>query len=173
MTNSISWGILFPTNYMTPGNNNAVYISREKLEDLKKELEHLRTTKRKEIAESLEFAKSLGDLSENAEYIQAREDQAKTEERISQIEETIKNAVVVAKHSSSVVEVGSTVVVEKEGSGNNQKFQIVGSEESDTKQGKISNRSPLGLALFGRKKGDLVSFKTPTGVNNYRIIDIE
>lgn len=157
---------------MTP-NNNIVYLSREKLEDLKKEIEFLKSAKRKEIAENLEFAKSLGDLSENAEYIQAREDQAKTEERISQIEEALKNAVVITKHHSSNVEVGSTVIVEKEGNGSSQKYHIVGSEESDMKQGKISNRSPLGQALFGKKKGDKVTFKAPTGITNYKIIDIE
>ena len=155
------------------GNTNTVYLSREKLEDLKKELEHLKSHRRKEIAESLEFAKSLGDLSENAEYIQAREDQAKTEERISQIEEALKNAVIVGKHHSSIVEVGSTVIVEKGGSEAKQKYQIVGSEEADMKQGKISNRSPLGEALFGKKKGDKISFKTPTGITNYKIVDIE
>ncbi len=153
--------------------NNTVYISREKLEDLKKELEFLKSHRRKEIAESLEFAKSLGDISENAEYSQAREDQAKTEDRILQIEETLKNAVIVNKHHSSVIEVGTTVVVEKEGSDIKQRYQIVGSEESDMKQGKISNHSPLGQALFGKKKGDKVTFKTPSGINNYKIVDIE
>ncbi|MFA5841540.1 MAG: transcription elongation factor GreA [Candidatus Paceibacterota bacterium] len=154
-------------------NNNSVYLSREKLEDLKKELEFLKSTKRKEIAENLEFAKSLGDISENAEYSQAREDQAKTEDRILQIEENLKNAVIVTKHHSSNIEVGSTVIVEKGDSGVKQKYQIVGSEESDMKQGKISNRSPLGEALFGKKKGDKVTFKTPTGITNYKILEIE
>jgi len=157
---------------MTPA-NNAVYLSKEKLEELQKELEYLKTVRRKEIAENLEFAKSLGDLSENAEYIQAREDQAKTEERISQIETALRNAVVVKKHHSSVVEVGSTVIVIKEGGEGKQTFQIVGSEEADMKQGKISNISPLGQALFGKKKGDKVTFKTPSGITNYNIIEVE
>ena len=158
---------------MVPSNNNAVYLSKEKVTELKAELDHLRNTRRKEIAENLEFAKSLGDLSENAEYIQAREDQAKTEERIMFIEESLKNAVVVTKHHSSLVEVGSTVVVEKEESGVKQTFQIVGSEEADMKQGKISYKSPLGEALYGKKKSDKVTFKTPSGINNYKIVDIE
>lgn len=158
---------------MATVNNNAVYLSKEKVVELKAELDHLRNTRRKEIAENLEFAKSLGDLSENAEYIQAREDQAKTEERIMQIEDSLKNAVVVTKHHSSMVEVGSTVVVEKEGSGNKQTLQIVGSEEADMKQGKISNKSPLGAALYGKKKGDKITFKTPSGITNYKLVDIE
>lgn len=153
--------------------NNAVYISKEKLEDLKKEVEFLKSTKRKEIAESLEAAKALGDISENAEYSQAREDQAKTEDRIMQIEDALKRAIVVTKHHSSVIEIGSTVVVEKEGSGVKQKFHVVGGEEADMKVGKISNNSPLGQALFGKKKGDKVSFKTPIGITNYKIIDVE
>ena len=149
------------------------YLSAEKRKELQKELEHLMTVRRKEVADSLEFAKSLGDLSENAEYIQAREDQANTEERISKLEEILKSAVVVSKHHSSVVEVGSTVEVEKKGGAGKQKFQIVGSEESDMGAGKISNTSPLGIALHGKKKGDLVIFKSPKGSVEYTILDIE
>ena len=149
------------------------YLSEQKLKELKKELEHLKTAKRKEIADSLEFAKSLGDLSENAEYIQAREDQANTEERIAKLEEIMRTAVIVSKHHSSIVEVGSTVVVEKEGGSGTQKYQIVGSEESDMGAGKISNTSPLGTALYGKKKGDVVSFKSPRGIVKYTIVNIE
>lgn len=149
------------------------YLSEQKLKDLKKELEHLKTVRRKEIADSLEFAKSLGDLSENAEYIQAREDQANTEERIAKLEEIMRTAVVVSKHHSNIVEVGSTVVVEKEGGSGTQKYQIVGSEESDMGAGKISNTSPLGTALYGKKKGDIVTFKSPKGSVKYTIVNIE
>lgn len=149
------------------------YLSEGKLKELKAELENLKTVKRKEVADSLEFAKSLGDLSENAEYIQAREDQANTEERIAKLEEIMKSAVVVAKHHSSIVEVGSTVVVKKTGADSEQKYQIVGSEESDMSSGKISNTSPLGEALYGKKKGESISFKSPKGVVNYTIVNIE
>ena len=159
---------------MTAKANNAIYLSKEKLEDLKKELEQLRTIKRREVAGALEFARSLGDLSENAEYIQAREDQAKNEERILELEDLFRQEILVTKkHHSSVVEVGSTVKVEKEGSKGTKVYHIVGSAEADTSSGKISNRSPLGEALYGKKKGDLVSFSTPTGVTKYKIIDIE
>lgn len=149
------------------------YLSEQKLKDLKKELDHLKSVRRKEIADSLEFAKSLGDLSENAEYIQAREDQANTEERIAKLEEIMRTAVVVSKHHSNVVEVGSTIIVEKEGGSGTQKYQIVGSEESDMGSGKISNTSPLGMALYGKKKGDVVSFKSPRGAVKYTIVNIE
>jgi len=148
------------------------YLSEEKLKELKAELEYLRTVKRKEVAESLEFAKSLGDLSENAEYIQAREDQAGAEERIAKIEDILKSAVIVGKSQSGTADVGSTVVVKKEG-GEAQKLQIVGSEESNMAAGKISNTSPLGVAIIGKKKGDKVTFDSPKGKVAYEIIDIE
>lgn len=150
------------------------YLSAEKLKELEHELEQLRTIKRKEVAENLEFAKSLGDLSENAEYIQAREDQANTEERIAKLESILNSAVVVSnKRRSDVVEVGCTVLVEKEGGNGPLRYQLVGSEESDMAAGKISNTSPLGSALHGKKKGDVVSFKSPKGTVKYSILDIE
>ena len=107
---------------------------------------------RKEVADNLEFAKSLGDLSENAEYHQAREDQAGVGGRIAKLEMILKSVVVVSKHHSNIVEVGSTAVVQK-GRDRYSKYQIVGSEESDMSTGKISNASALGVALFGKKKG--------------------
>ncbi len=140
---------------------------------MEKELIHLKTVRRKEVADGLEFAKSLGDLSENAEYIQAREDQAGTEERIAKLEQILKGAVIISKHHSNTVEVGSTVVVEKTGRSGNQKFQIVGSEEADMGLGKISNTSPLGMALSGKKKGETATFKSPKGAVEYTILDIE
>ncbi|MEK7558220.1 MAG: transcription elongation factor GreA [Patescibacteria group bacterium] len=149
------------------------YLSAEKRKELEKELIHLKTVRRKEVADGLEFAKSLGDLSENAEYIQAREDQAGTEERIAKLEQILKGAVIISKHHSNTVEVGSTVVVEKTGRSGNQKFQIVGSEEADMGLGKISNTSPLGMALSGKKKGETATFKSPKGAVEYTILDIE
>lgn len=149
------------------------YITEEKKQALKEELNTLKTTKRKEILESLEAAKALGDLSENAEYHQAREDQGKTEDRINQIEYMLQSAIVVKKHSSSNVEVGTTVTVKKEGSKESVTYSIVGAEEADMTQNKISNRSPLGEALFGKTKGDAVSITTPKGVVKYTIIDIK
>lgn len=149
------------------------YLTEEKLKSLEVELEHLKTVKRKEILEALEFAKSLGDLSENAEYHQAREEQGKLEERISSIEDLLQNSTVVKKRHSGIVEVGSTVVVQKEGTKDKKTFSIVGSEEADVLSGKISNNSPLGQALLGKKKGDKAPFKTPKGEIVYMIISIE
>lgn len=149
------------------------YITEEKKKFLTERLEYLKTTKRKKILETLEFAKSLGDLSENAEYHQAREEQGKLEEEISKIEHTLQSSVIATKQQGDAVQIGSSVSVEKEGTAERKTYVIVGSEESDMKQGKISNRSPLGEALFGKKKGDTVNFKTPQGSLNYKIISVE
>lgn len=148
------------------------YLTPEKKTELEKELEHLKSVRRKEIADALEYAKSLGDLSENAEYHQAREDQANCEERISHIEQILKNAVVMTEHKSGFVEVGTQVTVLKKGDKDSRNFTIVGSEEADSLSGKISNESPLGKAILGRVKGDTVSFVTPKGEMTYTIKSI-
>jgi len=149
------------------------FITKEKKQALEIELEDLQGPKRKEILDSLEFAKSLGDLSENAEYQQAREAQGKLEERISKIEHILKSSKIVASHHSTKVEVGSTIVIQKEGVKDPKKLQIVGSEETDMSLGKISHKSPLGIALLDKKKGETISFQSPIGIIKYKIIDIE
>lgn len=151
------------------------YITEEKKVSLQEELNYLKTTKRKEILESLEAARALGDLSENAEYHQAREDQGKTEDRINQIANMLKSSVVIKHndHSGTHVEIGTKVKVKKEDSKEDVIYNIVGSEEADMSQNKISNKSPLGEALFGKKKGDVVSIKTPKGIVKYKIVDIQ
>lgn len=148
------------------------YLTKEKYEALKKELEQLKTAGRKEVAESLEYAKSLGDISENAEYQEARAAQAEIEERIQNLELVLKNAEIIKPRHSDTVDVGVSVVVQKEG-GEKIRYQVVGSEEANTKEGKISNRSPLGQAMIGKKEGESFSFKTPKGVMQYTIVDIE
>lgn len=149
------------------------YITKEKEHALQEELKFLKTVKRKEILEALESARELGDLSENAEYHQAREDQGKAEDRINQIENMLKSSVVVKKHSSANVEIGTTVKVKKENIKEEISYSIVGAEEADMANNKISNKSPLGQALFGKKKGDVVSIKTPKGLVKYTLIDIQ
>ncbi len=153
--------------------DSKTYLSKEKYKELEHELDFLTTTKRKEIATKLEYAKSLGDLSENAEYQEAREDQANTERKILEIEIILKNANVIKKHHSDHVEVGSVVVVQKNGESEKTKYHIVGSEESDMSSGKISNVAPLGSALMGKKSGEGVSFESPSGKMKYTIINIE
>ncbi len=149
------------------------YITEEKKHALIDELENLKTVKRKEILESLNAARALGDLSENAEYHQAREDQGKTEDRINQIEYMLQSAVVVQKHTSAKVEVGTTVKLRKEGSKEDVIYNIVGAEEADMSKNKISNKSLLGSALCGRSKKDIVAIKTPKGLAKYMLIDIQ
>ncbi len=148
------------------------YITEEKRKALETELKELIGPKRKEILENLAYAKSLGDLSENAEYHQTREDQGKLEERISKIEEILQSSQVVHGGGGEIIEIGSKVIVLKKGENKERNFQVVGSEEADMTLGKVSNRSPFGEALFGRKKGDDISFKTPTGVVNYKIVNV-
>jgi len=146
------------------------YLTLEKKGLLEEELHTLMSVRRKEIADALEYAKSLGDLSENAEYHQAREDQANCEDRITHIEQILKNAVVMEGHATGIVSVGSTVTVTKKGTKEEKTFAIVGSEEADSVSGKISNESPLGSSLLGKKKGDKVMVHAPKGDIEYTIV---
>lgn len=159
------------------------YITKEKRKALETELADLKGAKRKEILETLQYAKSLGDMKENAEYHQAREDQGKLEERIKKIEEILQSSQVISGGGGEVAEIGSTVIVQKVPTpkgvgtptasiGEKKNYVIVGSEEADMAKGKISNKSPFGEAIFGKKKGDSFSFKTPSGVVNYKIISV-
>lgn len=149
------------------------YLTKEKLQEFKKELEYLRTDKRREVAENLDYAKKLGDLSENAEYHEARQEQAEIEDRINHLENLLKTAVIIDDQHGDTVGVGSTVKVKKDGESDTRTYKIVGSEEADMANGKVSNLSPLGAALLGRKKGETFSFTTPKGKVSYTLISIE
>ncbi|MDO8579831.1 MAG: transcription elongation factor GreA [bacterium] len=149
------------------------YLTGEKFKELEKELEILKTVKRKEVAINLEYARSLGDLSENAEYQEARELQATIEDRIITIENTLKTAEIVRETHGDHVSVGSVVTVEKQGVKGTQKFKIVGSDEVNTAEGKISNQSPTGSVLMGKTRGDMVTVKTPKGSIDYKIVSVE
>jgi transcription elongation factor GreA len=147
------------------------YLTQEKYDEFKAELALLKGTKRKEVAEALEYAKSLGDLKENAEYHEARDNQGVIEDRISKLEELLKDATIVQSNNSGLVGVGSVVSVEKDG----KKFEytIVGSEESDVISNKISMKSPFGQAILGKKKGDTFSFKAPNGELTYTVKEVK
>jgi len=149
------------------------YLSKEKFKELEKELEFLKSVKRKEIAETLEFAKSLGDLSENAEYQEARQDQAETEDRIGQLESLLKTAEIAPARHGGKISIGSIVVMKREGEKENRTYQIVGAEEANTAEGKISYKSPIGEALVNHEKGDEVICKTPGGDVKCAIIDVK
>lgn len=148
-------------------------ITKERKAELEAELKRLEGTDRKEIIEALEFAKSLGDLSENAEYHQAREAQGKLEDRVNEIKRLLKTAEVVSHRKSDKIEVGSNVVVQKKGEKEKKNFIVVGEGEANMAAGKISYQSPLGGALFGKKKGEKAVFDGPAGVIEYSILDVE
>lgn len=149
------------------------YITKEKRDELKEELEHLTNTRRQEIATEIERAKELGDLSENAEYQQARADQANLEGRISEIKELLKSAEIVEHENSGVVEVGSTVSVRKKHSSKEQAYKIVGEEETDMSKGHIAHSSPVAQALLGHEEGDQVTIETPGGTTEYTIEEVK
>jgi len=154
-------------------NDTQAYLTKEKFEELKKELEQLKTVRRKEVAESLEYARSLGDLSENAEYQEARDMQAAIEERISHLEAVIKEAKIVASTKGDVVGLGSVVTIVKDKEKDNRTYTIVGSEEANIHEHKLSYLSPLGEALMGKAKGDAFVFETPNGKQGYKVLKVE
>ena len=149
------------------------YLTREKYDTLQKELDYLRTDRRREVAENLEYAKKLGDLSENAEYHEARERQAEVEDRIRHLEGIMKDASIIEGKRGDTVSIGSSVSIMREGEKETHTYTIVSSEEADSASGKLSNLSPLGAALVGKKKGDMVKVKTPKGVMTYAITEIK
>ena len=147
-----------------------IVVSQEKFDEMIKELEHLKTVRRTEIAKNLEYARSLGDLSENAEYQEARDLQAATEERIKKLEELLKNTKIVTDgKKKNEVSFNTKVSIKKQESDEVHEYTIVGSEEADMRLKKLSHVSPLGSALMGKKKGDIFTFDTPAGKQTYVI----
>ena len=152
-------------------NNKPTYLSREGLEKLRKELDEMINVRRPEIAMRIHDAKEHGDLSENAEYEDAKNEQAFVEGRIQGLETLIKNAIIIDEnHSTEHVAIGSTVVLETDDG--NETYTIVGSAEARPGAGRISNESPVGRALLGRKKGEKVKVSVPAGSFTYKIIAI-
>lgn len=151
-----------------------VILTAEGIKQLEDELEYLKVTKRKEITEKIKEARSYGDLSENAEYDAAKEAQATMEQRVTEIENMLKNAVVAESDDSpeDVVSFGSTVKIHDVEFDEDAEYTIVGSSESDPVKGKISNESPIGKALLSSKIGDTVSAETPGGTVELKILDI-
>ena len=152
-------------------NNKPAYLSKEGLEKLRGELDELVNLRRAEVASRIHEAKEHGDVTENAEYEDAKNEQAFVEGRIQSLSALIKNAVMIDEiHSTTHVQIGSTVEVQSEGG--REKFTIVGSAEAAPAGGKISNESPVGRALLGHKKGDKVVVRVPAGENTYKIVSI-
>ncbi len=149
------------------------YLTGEGLAKLETELEHLRSVSRQEVAQRFQQAKELGGTVDNAEYEVAKNEQAFIEGRILTLENMIKNAVLIPddRKPSGKVEVGSEVTI-KDSAGKEHTYTIVGSSEADPSQGKISNESPVGQALLGRKKGQQAKVQTPSGSIKYTVVKI-
>lgn len=147
-------------------------MTEERRQELIKELENLRNVGRVEVSEHLKRAKEYGDLSENSEYTEAREEQARIETRISEVDDMLKSAVIIRKNAGggNTVQVGSSVTVKK--GDKTMTYDIVGSNESDPMNNKISNESPMGHAFLNRAVGDVVEFETPGGKVKYTIVSV-
>lgn len=146
------------------------YLTKEGVRELQHKLHELKTVRRREIAEAIHTAKEQGDLSENAEYVNAKEEQRRIEEQIAELEITLKNARVITRTGTHVVNLGNTVVLRC--NGQEISYRIVGSNEANPLEAKISNESPVGRALIGKKKGESVNIPTPAGNKECEVIDI-
>ncbi|CAN5866513.1 transcription elongation factor GreA [soil metagenome] len=154
-----------------PMNNKPAYLSKDGLEKLREELEEMTNVRRAEVAARIHEAKEHGDITENAEYEDAKNEQAFVEGRIQALSALIKNAVVIKEtHSTTHVQIGSTVQLQSQDG--KEKFMIVGSAEAAPAEGRISNESHVGRALLGRTKGDTIVVSVPAGDTSYKILSI-
>ena len=151
-----------------------VFLTAEGLNKLENELDELRTVKRREVAERIKQALAFGDISENSEYDQAKNEQAQLEERIAKLEMILRNARLIDHEdiSTDVVSIGSKVMVKDLEYDEEMEYTIVGSAEADPYEGKISNESPVGSALLGKKQEEIVEVRVPDGIIKYQILSI-
>lgn len=152
-----------------------VYLTKEGLQELKEEHDYLVSVKRMECAEAIKKAREFGDLSENAEYDAAKQEQGFVEAKIKELEDKLLHAVVIDEvATTNKVSLGKTVVIKDVEFGDEEEYRVVGTTEADITAGKISNESPLGKAIMGQKKGATVSVVTPSGaVVGYKIVSIK
>lgn len=152
-----------------------IKLSQQSLDNYKEELEFLKTTRADEVAEQLKEARSFGDLSENAEYDEAKNEQGKLYSRIAELEEIIKNAVVVTGDTYAADEVspGCRFTVEDLEFGDQEEYHFVGSQEANPMEGMISDESPFGKAVLGHKVGEIIEVEAPVGIVKYKIIDLK
>ncbi len=150
-------------------------ISAERLEELQQELTYLKTVREKEVAEQIKEARSFGDLSENSEYDEAKNEQGKLYSRMAELEEILANYTIIddSEKSADMIHVGTTVVVKDLEFDEEETYEIVGSQEADPMNGRISEESPFGKALLGRKTGEEVIVEAPAGNLRYQIVKIE
>ena len=154
--------------------NKDVILTQEGFDNLEKELEYLKTEKRAEISERIKIALGFGDLSENSEYDEAKNAQAANEAKIAELENKIRYAKIIdeSEIDTKTVQVGNTVKVLDMEFDEEESYTIVGSTEVDLSQNKISNESPIGMALMGAKKGQVVEVHAPAGIMKYKVISI-
>lgn len=156
------------------GSKNTVYLTQEGLDELKKELDNLINVRRPENIQAIKEARSLGDLSENAEYDAARNEQAQIEGRIQQLEKMLENVSIITEVTTDKVGIGNTVSIKYvDDEDESDEYKIVGSQEADPFEGKISNESPIAQALFDHKVGDVVTVESPNGSYEVEIIEIK
>ena len=150
-------------------------ISAERLEELQQELTYLKTVREKEVAEQIKEARSFGDLSENSEYDEAKNEQGKLYSRMAELEEILSNYTIIddSEKSADMIHVGTTVVVKDLEFDEEESYEIVGSQEADPMNGRISEESPFGKALLGHKVGEEVVVEAPAGNLHYQILKIE
>ena len=148
-------------------------MSQERKHELEKELEYLQTVREKEIAEQIKEARSFGDLSENSEYDEAKNEQGKLYSKIAAIKDLIENAVITENGTGNTVVMGSRITIREVGESEEETFVIVGSQEADPLKGRISDESPIGRALMGHAQGETVAMDAPMGVIRYEILSIE
>jgi len=151
---------------------NEVYVTANGLEEMKKELEYLKTVRRPEIIQALKEARALGDLSENAEYDAARNDQAVVENKIKELEVSIEHAKVISEVSTDKVAIGNNVKIEYVDDGETEVYSIVGSKEADPFLNKISNESPIAKAILGLSVGSIAAVESPNGKYNVKVLEI-
>ncbi|WIV13079.1 transcription elongation factor GreA [Proteiniborus sp. MB09-C3] len=151
-----------------------IFLTAEGLKKIEEEYDELRTIRRKEVADRIKQALAFGDISENSEYDEAKNEQARLEERIAKLERTLRNARVIDDEdiSAEIVSIGSRVTVKDIEFNEEIQYTIVGSAEADPYEERISNESPVGRALIGRKAGDIVEVQVPDGVIKYEIVSI-
>ncbi len=149
-------------------------LTSEGLKELREELEHLKSVKRREIADKIKVALSFGDLSENSEYDEAKNEQGIIEARIAEIEATLQNVKVLDSSDLTTehVNIGNKVVLKDLETGEEMELHIVGSKEVDMKKGKISDESPVGRACMGKTKGEIIEVEAPVGILKFEILDI-
>ncbi len=149
-----------------------IYLTEEGLDEIKKELDYLKNEKRPEIINALKEARAQGDLSENAEYDAARNDQAQVEARIRELEVMVEKAIIIKNINTDVVSLGTKVTIEYVEDNEREEYSIVGSKEADPFSNKISNESPIAKAIMGSKVGAIVSVDSPNGKYDVRIVAI-